>query len=82
MDEITKIISEIENIDNNVIRVIKYSDLVLYLNYLEKCFKMQETNDPVKDAINNVIHNAATDKIKELKDKMNNMIKFNITGKK
>lgn len=40
MDELTKVINEIENIDNDVVRVVKYSDLILFLNYIRRGFTM------------------------------------------
>lgn len=82
MDELTKIINEIENIDDDVIRVVKYSDLILFLNYIKRSFTMQETKDDFKDNINKIIYNTVINKIDEIEYKIRNMIKFNITGKK
>lgn len=82
MDELTKVINEIENINDDVIRVIKYSDLILFLNYIKRSFTMQETKDDFKDDINKIIYNTVINKIDEIECKIRNMIKFNITGKK
>lgn len=79
--EVNKFIEPIENLPNDVDKVISYSSLIVYCEDLKKVIKFAENENSFHAMINQELLNDIHSCINEFEDKIKNVIQFHTYAK-